>query len=143
MKKISYLILILTFTIFNCGKSQNFSSKVTNQSELKNKTIKKHIFLDCMYKDSYFPKVLVDKCKNVLINLCESIEKQKPGDLASLYKLTQNSTIEINNLQDEFYKNNSEIETGARECLGADFEFISKSYGFDADVEELIATREW
>ena len=38
----------------------------------------------------------------------------------------------------------SEIETAARDCIAVDFEFISKSYGFiEADVEELIATRDW
>jgi hypothetical protein len=47
-------------------------------------------------------------------------------------------------LQEEFYENDSEIETNARECIGADFDFVAKSYGFeDADMEELIATRDW
>ena len=45
--------------------------------------------------------------------------------------------------QNEFFENNSEIETGARECLAMDFEFVAKTYGYDADIEELIATREW
>lgn len=57
--------------------------------------------------------------------------------------MTHSATDKLNDLQDEFFENNSEIETGARECLGADFEFISKAYGFDADIEELIATRDW
>ncbi|MPN01681.1 hypothetical protein SDC9_148892 [bioreactor metagenome] len=36
------------------------------------------------------------------------------------------------------------METAARECIAADFEAIAKAYGFeDADVEELIALREW
>jgi len=46
-------------------------------------------------------------------------------------------------LQEEFYENDSEIETAARECIAMDFEFIAKSYGFEADSEELIATRDW
>ena len=143
MKKNCYLILILIFTVFNCGKSQNLGNKTINQSELKNSKIKNYVFLDCMYNDSYFPKFLVDKCKNILLDLCESIETQKPKNLTELYKLTHKATNEINKLEVEFNENNSEIETRARECLGDNFEFISKSYGFDADVEELISTREW
>ena len=52
-------------------------------------------------------------------------------------------TDNINDLQNEFYNNNSEIETGARECFAENFEFVANTYGFEADLEELIATREW
>ena len=31
----------------------------------------------------------------------------------------------------------------AREVTAADCESIAKAYGFDADVEELIAPRDW
>lgn len=96
-----------------------------------------------MYNDSYFPKHLVDKCRNILINLSYNIEKEKPCNLQELYKLTHTSTDKLNDLQEEFYANDSEIETAARECLGMDFEFISQAYGFEADLEELIATRDW
>ena len=113
------------------------------QTELTNSKIKDYSFLDCMYDDSYFPKFLVDKCKNILLELCLEIENKKPANLKELYKLSHSSTIKLNNLEDEFYENNSEIETGARECLAADFEYISKAYGFEADVEQLIATRNW
>lgn len=49
----------------------------------------------------------------------------------------------INSLQEDFYLNRSEIETGAREAIAMDFDFICKSYGFKADVEELISNRDW
>ena len=143
MKKIYYLILIIAFTSCNSGKSQSLTDKVVQQNELSNVQLKNYSFLDCMYKDSYFPKFLVDKCRVVLLKLCRKIETEEPENLTELYFLTQKATIEINDLQDEFYENNSEIETGARECLGANFNFISKAYGFDADIEELIETREW
>ena len=96
-----------------------------------------------MYNDPYFPNHLVDKCKNILINLSYQIENEKPESLTELYSLTHNATDQLNHLQEEFYENDSEIETAARECLAADFEFISVSYGFEADIEELIATRDW
>ncbi len=49
--------------------------------------------------------------------------------------------MELNELQEEFFEHDSEIETGARECLAMDFEFVARAYGYDADVEELIGTK--
>lgn len=44
----------------------------------------------------------------------------------------------------KFLHADSELETAAREILGEEFAFIASAYGFDeADVEELIATRDW
>lgn len=114
-----------------------------DQTELTNSKVKEYSFLDCMYQDSYFPTFLVDKCKNVLLDLCNDIETNKPASLGQLYKLTHASTDKLNDLQEEFFENNSEIETGARECLAENFEFIAEAYGFEADIEELIATRDW
>lgn len=37
----------------------------------------------------------------------------------------------------------SEREANAREILAADFDFIVKAYGFDLDIEEVIAPRDW
>ena len=110
---------------------------------LKNEKMKNYAYLKDMYADSYFPKFLVDKVKTILIELCIDIEKTSPKNLDELYKLTHTATIKINDLQNEFFEHNSEIETGARESIGADFDFIAKAYGFNANVEELIAPREW
>lgn len=100
-------------------------------------------FLAEMYEDSYFPNHLVDKGKAILVALCARIEKDKPSTLEALYDLTCAATEEFNSLQEEFFEAESEIETGARESIGAAFESIAKAYGFDADTEALIATREW
>ncbi len=139
------IYILLFITLFSCtiDKSQNSNNKMINQSELTNVKIKDYSFLECMYQDSYFPEFLVDKCKDILLQLCLEIESNKPNNLEELYKLTHSSTNKLNDLQNEFFENDSEIETGARECLAMDFEFIAKAYGFEADVEELIATREW
>jgi hypothetical protein len=97
-----------------------------------------------MYKDTYFPKKCVDHGKEILIDLCFFIEETKPKNLEELYELTHGSTDKFNELQEEFDENGSEIETAARECIAADFEFIAHAYGFEnADIEELIATRDW
>ena len=96
-----------------------------------------------MYADDYFPNQVVDKGRDILFNLCLKIEADQPKNLAHLYELTHAATDDFNDLQDDFDSQGSEIETGARECIAADFEFIANAYGFDADVEELIATRDW
>lgn len=110
---------------------------------ITNETLKDYPFLQEMFDDDYFPDFLVEKGKNILIELCEQIESQKPQDLNALYALTHAATDRFNDLQEEFYENDSEIETAAREAIAADFAFLTSAYGFDADTEELIATRDW
>jgi len=114
------------------------------QSELKNETVRSYSFLEDMYDDGFYPNHLVDKCKDILIELCFEIESTHPKDLDALYELTHAATLQINAMHDEFYENDSEIETTARDCISVDFTFIAASYGFeDADAGELVATRDW
>ncbi len=114
-----------------------------NQKDLTKDKLKEYQFLKEMYGDPYFPNFVVDKGKDILVELCFQIEKQKPQDLEALYKLTHAATDRFNDLQDDFAEHDSEIETAARECIAMDFEYIAEAYGFDADVEELIETRDW
>ena len=110
---------------------------------ISNKDLLNHKFLAGMYSDGYFPPFLVDKSKAILVRLCESIEKQQPKDASALCVLTHAATEEFNRLAEEFEENDSEIETAAREVIAGDFDTIAKAYGFDVDVEELIAPRDW
>ncbi|MFI0418914.1 DUF5713 family protein [Spongiactinospora sp. 9N601] len=101
-------------------------------------------FLRRLYADAYFPDYVLDKGRAILVRLCERIESEQPSDLASLYRLTQAATEEFNRLEAEFEAEGSEIETVAREEIAEDFWFIASAYGFtNADVEDLIATRDW
>lgn len=52
-------------------------------------------------------------------------------------------TIGINDLEDEFYENESEIETVARDSIGVTVEYVLKWFGIDIDIEEAIREREW
>jgi len=111
---------------------------------VQNVKIQAHDFLRDMYNDDYFPGFLVDKIKAILIELCEEIEKKNPQSPDDLLVLTHAATEKINALEDEFSENDSELETAAREAMGADFEYIVKAYGFtDVDIEDVIAPREW
>ncbi len=97
-----------------------------------------------MYRDSYFPNHLVDKGKRILLQLCEAIEANPPADESALYALTHAATNQFNELAEEFNENDSEIETAARDCIATDMGFIATAYGFpQADLEELVATRDW
>ena len=117
---------------------------MSSQSSLQNEKMQQHVFLKDMYADSYFPNDLVDKGKALLVGLCESIEKDKPANLDALYALTHATTEAFNSLAEEFEENGSEIETAARDAIGTDFGAIAEAYGFaEADLEELIAPRDW
>ncbi|MEU4572186.1 DUF5713 family protein [Nonomuraea sp. NPDC023979] len=121
---------------------------MTARQEIKvpptNQQIAGHAFLKGMYQDGYYPDHVVDKGRGILLRLCERIEADGPSDLAALYALTHAATEEFNELEAEFEAADSEIETVAREVIAEDFWFVATAYGFsDADVEELIATRDW
>jgi len=143
----NYFLIFLVLIAFGCTSNRNKPAKsiktAMTQLNIKNDQFKSYTFLKNMYEDPYFPNFLVDKGKAILVELCLKIEAQNPKKLQELYSLTHAATSRFNDLDDEFAENESEIETAARECIAEDFDFIAKSFGFEADVEELIATREW
>ncbi|WP_329625423.1 DUF5713 family protein [Streptomyces sp. NBC_01255] len=111
---------------------------------ITNQQVTGHAFLRPLYADPYFPDHVVDQGKAILLRLCERIEAEQPSEPAALYVLTRAATEEFNLLEAEFEAAGSEIETVARESIAADFWSIASAYGFtDADVEELIADRDW
>lgn len=111
---------------------------------IKNKVLATNYFLKEMDNDNYYPTHLVKKGQDLLKALCVKIEATSPKNLSELYILTQETTDQFNELAEEFYEEESEIETVARECIAEDFGFIADEYGFEnADIEELIATRDW
>lgn len=117
---------------------------MADQSKLKLIEMRTYPFLADMYADSYFPKRLVDRGKEILVALCFEIEKQSPSDLDALYALTHAATERFNELQEAFFEAESELETAAREAICVDFGAIAKAYGFaDADLEELTAPRDF
>ena len=138
------MLLLLTIGCNNNEKqSSKYEQQRMTQNDIKNEQLKVYSFLKDMYSDSYFPNFLVDKGKAILVELCIEIEQDNPTTLDELYKLTHAATNKFNDLEDEFGENDSEIETAAREAIAVDFEFIAKAFKFDADIEELIATRDW
>lgn len=100
--------------------------------------------LEGMYSDRYFPNHLVDKIRDIILDACKQIEESKPQTLSELYLITCSATDRINELHEEFEENGSELETVARDDIATSFEYVAKAYGFEnADIEELVATRDW
>ena len=98
--------------------------------------------LDEMYQDEYYPNFLVDKVKDELqkaINLLETGET----DTEIIQKKLDEAICAINDLQEEFDENDSEIETVARECIGAAVIYILAWFDIPIDVEEAIRERDW
>lgn len=99
--------------------------------------------LEEMYQDGYFPNELVDRLKQILVDACRSIETTAPKSEAELYVITHAATERINDLQGDFEEAESEIETVARDSIAVSFGKVATVYGFEADLEELVATRDW
>ncbi len=98
--------------------------------------------LDEMYQDEYYPDFLVDKVKVELqkvINLLESGET----DTEIIQEKLDEAVCAINDLQDEFDENDSEIETVARDCIGVTVGYILEWFGVPIDMEEAIRERDW
>lgn len=136
----SFIILLLGGSILGLSAC---TETVKNQGSLRNARIREHEFLVSMRDDPYYPPQLVEQCCSILVRMCIAIETEGITEERHLYPITHHFTRELNALQDDFEREGSEMETGAREALGEEFAFIASSYGFDADVEEMIAPREW
>jgi hypothetical protein len=109
---------------------------------IENEKVREHVFLQAMLADRYFPKHLVGKGQDLLRLLAERIEREAPEGEA-VYQLTRSTAQAFNELQEEFLAAGSEIETAARDAIGGDVEFILQAYGYDVDIEEAIANRDW
>ena len=104
--------------------------------------IEKHILLEEMYEDHYYPKFLVDKLKIIMLETIEYLLSGK-HDKDEVQEKLDEMTIKINNLQEDFYENDSEIETVARECIATDVQYILDYFSLDIDVEEALRERDW
>ena len=98
--------------------------------------------LDEMYQDDYYPAFLVDKVKDGLqkvVGLRESGET----DTEAVQESLDAAVCGINDLQEEFDENGSEIETVERECIAADVAYILEWFDIPIDTEEAIRERDW
>ena len=74
-----------------------------------------------------------------VIDLLESGET----DTEVVQEKLDEAVLAINDLQEEFYENESEIETVARDCIGVTVDYILKWFDIPIDMEEAIRERDW
>ena len=98
--------------------------------------------LDEMYQDDYYPAFLVDKVKDELQKVIDLLESGET-DIEVIQNTLDKAVCGINNLQDEFYENDSEIETVARDCIGDTVAYILEWFDIPIDTEEAIRERDW
>lgn len=98
--------------------------------------------LDEMYRDEYYPDFLVDKVKGELQKVIDLLETGETDTKAIQAKLDE-AVCGINDLQEEFDENDSEIETVARDCIGETVGYILEWFGISIDIEEAIRERDW
>lgn len=101
-----------------------------------------HKLLDEMYQDEYYPDFLVDKIKDELQKVIDLLESGVTDTEAVQEKLDE-AVCAINDLQEEFDENDSEIETVARECIAAAVAYILEWFHIPIDTEEAIRERDW
>ncbi|MGG3798499.1 DUF5713 family protein [Metabacillus fastidiosus] len=99
-------------------------------------------YLNTMYMDSYFSNFLVDKVKAAILKV-EDFIKQGNHSLEEIQESLDEMTLTINDIQEEFWEHNSEIETVARDSIGETVEQILKFYQVPIDIEEAIRNRDW
>ena len=103
---------------------------------------KNYKLLKEMYEDDYFHVFLVDKVRDELQKVIDLLETGETNTDVIQEKLDE-VVCAINDLQEEFDENDSEIETVARDCIGVTVDYILKWFGIPIDMEEAIRERDW
>ena len=95
-----------------------------------------------MYSDEYFPRHLVDKIADAIKEVALFLESG-PHPTDEIQTRLDQMTDRINELEEEFEDNESELETVARDSIGETVEAVLKFYDVEIDIEEAIRNREW
>ena len=95
-----------------------------------------------MYQDEYYPDFLVDKVKEELQKVIHLLESGET-DIEAVQETLDEAVCGINDLQEEFDENDSEIETAARECIAATVASILEWFNISIDTEEALRERDW
>ena len=95
-----------------------------------------------MYSDQYYPDKCVDKVKAEIQKIISFLETVH-SDKETIQEKFDQMTININDLQDDFDENASEIETVARESICDTVQYILTWFEIDIDTEDAVCERDW
>ena len=98
--------------------------------------------LEDMYEGGYFPDFLVDKLRDLIENVITFLETGEQ-DLQKIQEKFDEMTLAANDLEEEFEENGSELETAARESIGATVAYILQWFEINIGVEDAIRERDW
>ncbi|MCI8646844.1 MAG: hypothetical protein HFE76_08680 [Firmicutes bacterium] len=101
-----------------------------------------YILLEEMINDDYYPRFLVEKVKEPIMRVVQVLERGET-DQAIIQEKLDEMTCAINELEEEFEENDSELETVARDSIGATVAYILDWFQIDIDVETAIRERDW
>jgi len=118
------------------------SCKYLKHGRKMKKFDKNYKLLKEMYEDDYYPVFLVDKVRDELQKVIDLLETGETNTDVIQEKLDE-VVCAINDLQEEFDENDSEIETVARDSIGVTVDYILKWFGISIDIEEAIRERDW
>lgn len=102
-----------------------------------------YVLLQNMFEDTYYPQFLVEKIKWQFIHLIEFLEGTDVKEVSLIQDKLDEFTIFINNLQQEFWDQDSEIETVASESIANTLEYILNWFEVDVGIEDALREREW
>ncbi len=101
-----------------------------------------YILLQDMYGDEYFPEFLVDKIKELILKVVTYLETGE-DDPSKIQQKLDELTLGINDLQEEFDENDSEIETMARDSIAVSVKYVLQWFDITIDIEDALRERDW
>ena len=102
-----------------------------------------YILLQDMINDGLFPDFLVEKLQGLIRSTVIALLESGERELDAVQSCLDEMTLAINDMEEEFEENDSEIETVARDSIGETVEYILKWFDIDIDIEEAIRERDW
>jgi hypothetical protein len=99
-------------------------------------------YLNHMYMDEYYPRFLVDKVKDQIVEVVRFLESG-PHSKEEIQDKLDKMTMGINDLQEEFEEHESELETVARDSIAETVKHILEAFHIDIDIETALQERDW
>jgi len=101
-----------------------------------------YVLLRGMVNDGYFPDFLVEKVKALIVPVIEALEAGET-DVDVIQEMLDEMTLSINDLQEEFEENDSELETAARDSIAETIGYILDWFDIPIDSETALGERDW